>query len=183
MTDEQTQNAPENTPPPPPEKTFTQAEVDDIVQKRLNRERKQFEGWIKPDDHAAVLSTVDDLTHKVQGFERKEFVNGLVSEYGIDPDVVSEINDNNEAEAHAALVKSVADDIGVPADLLFGKDEASLRARGEKLAALNPTRQQETPGDRSATPHRETSRIKRARATEGIIGHDDFHAIFNKKDD
>jgi hypothetical protein len=54
---EEPENKPDDKPADPP-KTFTQAELDDLIEKRIARERKKFEGF-------------DDLKKKAEEFERQ----------------------------------------------------------------------------------------------------------------
>jgi hypothetical protein len=50
--------APESTPPETPDKTFTQADLDRIVQDRLNRDRAKFADY---DDLKAKATKLDEL--------------------------------------------------------------------------------------------------------------------------
>lgn len=107
------------------QRTFSQEDVNRIVQDRLDRERKRFEGF---DDFKAAAERVPDLesknkelTEKVAGFEF----------------------DN--------LVSKVADDFKVPAAALRGKTEDELKAHAEVLKQMNPAgsvipAQHKTPG-------------------------------------
>lgn len=114
-------------------KTFTQEDVDSIVEKRLARERKALEGL-----------DLDALKDKARKFDEAE-AEKLPQLDRVTQERDAAVKRAEEAEAklqayEAAeqlreLVKSVADKEQVPADLLRGSDEAELKAHAQALKA------------------------------------------------
>jgi colicin import membrane protein len=84
---------------PSPEKTFTQAELDDIIQKRLDRERRKLES----DPRLTFLNkqaekygmSVDEYLEAVRQAEEQERINELVNQ-GIPDDVAKEIMESRK---------------------------------------------------------------------------------------
>lgn len=108
---------------PAPDHAFnpitSQEALDAIITKRVERERRKYADY---DDLAAKIGTLEtDLAAanaRVEGFEREA--------------------------AHAALVREVAKETGVPADLLRGSTREEMTAHGKALAEFLTAR--------SATP-------------------------------
>lgn len=108
---------------PAPDHAFnpitSQEALDAIITKRVERERRKYADY---DDLAAKIGTLEtDLaaaTAKVQTYEREA--------------------------AHTALVREVAKETGVPADLLRGSTREEMTAHGKALAEFLTAR--------SATP-------------------------------
>lgn len=108
---------------PAPDQTFTpitsQEALDAIIAKRVDRERRKYADY---DTLAAKIGTLEtDLaaaTAKVETYEREA--------------------------AHTALVREVAKEIGVPAELLRGSTREEMTAHGKALAEFLTAR--------SATP-------------------------------
>lgn len=108
---------------PAPDHAFnpitSQEALDAIITKRVERERRKYADY---DDLAAKIGTLEtDLaaaTAKVQTYEREA--------------------------AHTALVREVAKETGVPADLLRGSTREEITAHGKALAEFLTAR--------SATP-------------------------------
>lgn len=108
---------------PKPDQAFTpitsQEALDAIIAKRVERERRKYADY---DTLAAKIGTLEsDLaaaTAKVETYEREA--------------------------AHTALVREVAKETGVPADLLRGSTREEMTAHGKALA--------EFLASRSATP-------------------------------
>lgn len=98
---------------PKPDQAFTpitsQADLDAIITKRVEREKRKYADY---DALAAKIGTLEsDLataTAKVESYEREA--------------------------AHAALVREVAKETGVPADLLRGSTREEMTAHGKALA-------------------------------------------------
>lgn len=93
----------------------SQEELDRIIQKRLDRERARYEGFdeikARAEKAAELESVAADLRKRVEQFESRD--------------------------ARSALVKKVADDNGVDADLLAemrGDSEDDLTAQAKRLA-------------------------------------------------
>ena len=93
----------------------SQDELDRIIQKRLDRERARYEGFdeikARAEKAAELESVAADLRKRVEQFESRD--------------------------ARSALVKKVADDNGVDADLLAemrGDSEDDLTAQAKRLA-------------------------------------------------
>lgn len=95
---EQVEETPENTEPSQ-EKTFTQTELDDIIQKRLDRERRKME----TDPRLTFLNkqaekygmSVDEYLEAVRQAEEQERINELVNQ-GIPDDVAKEIMESRK---------------------------------------------------------------------------------------
>ena len=102
-----------NDQAPNPDHAFTpitsQEALDSIISKRVERERRKYADY---DTLTAKIGTLEsDLaaaTAKVESYER-------------------------EAE-HTALVREVATEIGVPADLLRGQTREEMTAHGKAIA-------------------------------------------------
>src|SRR6185312_2466466 len=92
----------------------SQEDLDRIIQERVARERKKYEGF-------------DDLKAKADLFDavkaEKETLAGRVAEFEAEKD-------------RAALVSTVADESGVPAAALRGSTLEELTAHAETLKAL-----------------------------------------------
>lgn len=93
------------------ERTYTQAEVDDIVKKRVDRLNRKYEGF-------------EDYKAKAEQFDAR-------ADYD---DVVKERDQLKAAVARRDLLDSVSAKTGVPAALLKGADEAELTASAEAIA-------------------------------------------------
>lgn len=98
---------------PKPDQAFTpitsQEALDSIISKRIERERRKYADY---DTLTAKIGTLEtDLAAaaaKVETYERES--------------------------AHAALIREVAKEIGVPADLLRGSTREEMTAHGQALA-------------------------------------------------
>lgn len=98
---------------PKPDQAFTpitsQEALDSIISKRIDRERRKYADY---DTLTAKISTLEsDLaaaTTKVETYEREA--------------------------AHTALIREVAKETGVPADLLRGSTREEMTAHGKALA-------------------------------------------------
>lgn len=99
-------------------KTFTQAEVDEIVAKRVNASKAQFKAFVSPSDHAALAKAKS---------EAESALHDMTASF-------------ETAKADAIKLK-VGIDAGLPTDLvarLQGVTEEELRADAEKLAQFIP---------------------------------------------
>ena len=71
---------PETIIQPDVEKTFSQAEVNDIIEKRLSRERKKFEEEISK-KHQETLTEVEKLQNMTESQRREYELNKKLAEY------------------------------------------------------------------------------------------------------
>lgn len=93
---------------------FTQEDVNRIVQERLDRERKRFEGFDEYKQAAERLASVEA--------ERNE--------------LAAEIGELRAEKQHRELVEEIAETTGVPARALKGANRAELEAHAEILKPL-----------------------------------------------
>ena len=107
-----------------PAQSFSQEDVDRIVNERLARERKKYEGFddlkTKAEQFDALATERDELAGKVQEFETKA----------------------NRAEA----IVSISEEYGVPASALRGDTADDLKAHAEVLKSLITPRASTVPG-------------------------------------
>lgn len=97
-----------------PDQTFSQEDVDRIVNDRLARERKKFEGYddfkAKAEKFDDVTSERDSLAAKVQEFETRAERNRIAAEVSNEFDIPAAAlrgDTREELEAHAAQLKSL----------------------------------------------------------------------------
>lgn len=106
------------------EKTFTQDEVNQIVQERLFKERKKY-GEIDIDalkaSEASLKAQIDESVAKLTA--ETERADALKAE-------LDSIKKSNEIRD---IREKVAKESGIPADLLHGEDEETCKAEAEKL--------------------------------------------------
>ena len=105
-------------------KTFTQDEVNAIVQDRLFKERKKYEGL----DPEQIKADSEAMTSKLAESEQKlasetERANGLATEL----DALKKANEIRD------IREKVARENNIPVDLLHGEDEESCKAEAERL--------------------------------------------------
>ena len=112
------------TPTETPASTFSQEDVDRIVNDRLARERKKYEGFddlkAKAEQFETAASERDALAQKVAEFEAKE--------------------------QRAALAAEISEATGVPAAALRGDTREELEAHAAQLKSLLPTTAPAIPG-------------------------------------
>lgn len=109
---EHTADAGDNTQPEQSqEQSFSQDDVNRIVQDRLDRERKKFEGFDEYKAAAERLQSVETEKQKLA-------------------DQVAEFEAKTQ---HDQLVAEVAESSGVPQDLLRGSTKEELEAHAEQL--------------------------------------------------
>ena len=139
MTDASPNTDPTNqTDPKPPERSFTQADMDAAINERLKDERKK---------HAAELAKFadyEDLQAKAAKLDELEAANKSEMEKLAEA-AAQAAKRAEEAEAkaakleakaaHDALVAQVASDEGVPADMVHGADEDEMRASAQAFKA------------------------------------------------
>ena len=106
------------------EKTFTQEEVNNIVQERIFKERKKF-GEVDIDalkaSEAALKGQLEESTTKLS--QETERADALKAEL----DAIKKANEIRE------IREKVAKESNIPADLLHGEDEETCKAEAEKL--------------------------------------------------
>lgn len=104
--------------------TFTQEEVDKMVETRVYKERKRFADY-------------DELKEKAQKFDE---MNGstneeLLKERQRADELQSQLDALNEQNAIRSTKEKVSSETGVPANLLTGNDEETCRAQAEAIKA------------------------------------------------
>lgn len=106
------------------EKTFTQEEVNNIVQERIFKERKKF-GEVDIDalkaNEAALKGQLEESATKLS--QETERADALKKEL----DAIKKANEIRE------IREKVAKESNIPADLLHGEDEETCKAEAEKL--------------------------------------------------
>lgn len=91
------------------EKKFTQEEVNDIVEKRLNRERKKLAGVLSVEDPREA-----ELSKRERAVEIKEIkadMKGVLMEYGLPEDALEllDYTDKESCDKSMEVLKKVAD--------------------------------------------------------------------------
>ena len=112
-------------------KTFTQEEVNSIVQDRLYKERKKYEGI-----------DLDALKEKASKFDEMEEANKTELQKANERAMALETELNNLKSANEIrdIRERVAQETNVPASLLTGTTEEECRAQADGIKAYaNPT--------------------------------------------
>ena len=115
----------EVTPAQEPEKTFTQSELNAILTDRLSRERGKYSDYEELKSKAAQFDAAEEA-RKTELEKATEKANALQKE-------LDEIKKANEIRA---MKDRVAQDTGLPADMLeflTGTDEEACKAQAKKL--------------------------------------------------
>lgn len=120
------------------DKTFTQAEVDSIVEGRLAREREKYADYDSLKDKAGKYDEMQ-AKGKTDLEKEKEKCNSLEAE----------LNKLKKADTVRQVREKVAKDTSVPAELLTGEDEESCKKQAE--AILKFAKPKTYPGTRSST--------------------------------
>ena len=113
----------------------SQAELDRIIQKRLDRERARYEGFdeIKQRaERAAELESVaEDLRKRVEAFESREarsvLVRKVASDNGVDHELLSEMRGDSEEEL-TAQAKRLAERLKPVAPVIPGQAKSPENA-------------------------------------------------------
>lgn len=125
--------------------TFTQAQVDEIVKKRLQREREHYSDYEELKDKAAKFDEAEN--QKKSELER---VNDELAS------TKAELESLKKVSAVKSVREKVAAEMGVPANLLHGEDEESCKAEAEAINSFIQTKQPGYPavkdGGESRTP-------------------------------
>lgn len=112
-------------------KTFTQEEVNGIVNDRLTRERKKYEGI-----------DLEALKSKAAKFDEMEAANKSELEKANDKvhALEAELNGIKKANELNSMREAVAKEIGIPTNLLTGNSEEECREQAEAIKAFaNPS--------------------------------------------
>lgn len=112
-------------------KTFTQDEVNTIVQERLFKERKKYEGI-----------DLDALKEKASKFDEMEEANKTELQKANERAIAleAELNSLKSANEIRDIREKVAQETNVPANLLTGNTEEECKAQAEGIKAFaNPT--------------------------------------------
>lgn len=104
------------------EKTFTQAELNAIIQKRVAEVAGKYENYEELKEKAQRLDKIeeDSKTELQKATERAE-------------SLTAELEALKAANAERDLKNKIAAETGVPASLLRGSSEADLRAQAEAI--------------------------------------------------
>ena len=129
-----------------PESTFSQEDVNRIVQERLQREREKY-------------SDYDELKTAAERAQELEAEKTTLAER------VAEFEAKEERQQ---LVSTVADETGVPADALRGDTKEELEAHAEVLKSLMKTTGPVIPGQEKR-PHKVEESDER-KAVKGLFG-------------
>lgn len=131
----------------PEPKSFTQEQVDQIVERRLAKERGKYKDYDELKTKAMKLdemenagkSEIDKLTESNAALRKQ-------------------IDDAAAEKQHAEWVSEVAKDKGVPAELLRGSTRDELEAHAELLhKALNPSSKAPQVRNQTRTPSHQNS--------------------------
>ena len=120
--------------------TFTQDDVNRIVQERLQREREKY-------------SDYDELKTAAERAQELEAEKTTLAE---------RVAEFEAKEEHSKLVAQVADDAGVPADALRGSTKEELDAHAEVLKSLMKTTGPVIPGQEKRPNKVEDSEERKA---------------------
>lgn len=106
-------------------KTYTQAEMNTIIQDRLKRERAKYEGF-------------EELKAKAAKFDEQEEANK--TELQKAQERAKELEEKLQKKEHEETVremkKKIAEECKVPADLLTGETEDECRAQAQAIMAF-----------------------------------------------
>ena len=103
-------------------KTFTQAEIDSIIEGRLARERQKYADY-------------DSLKEKAGEYDKLQEANKTELQKATEKAeaLQRELDQLKNATKLQSIRESVAKDTGVPAELLTGEDEAACKAQAEAI--------------------------------------------------
>lgn len=105
-----------------PEKTFTQKELDEIVENRLMRERSKYANY-------------DEIVEKAKKFDETEEANKSELQKATEKisSLESELEKRNKKDEIREIRATVGKELNVPSDLLVGETEEECRAYAKKL--------------------------------------------------
>lgn len=104
------------------EKTFTQAELDKIVQERVGRERAKFEGY---DDLKAKAQKLDEMEEARKSELQKAQERADAAE--------AQLKKMQHEKDIQAMRTKVASEKGVPAELLTGETEEACSTQADNI--------------------------------------------------
>ena len=106
-------------------KTFTQAELDAIVQDRVKRERSKYEGF-------------EDFKAKAQKFDEQEEANKTELQKAQEraEELEAKLKKKEHEETIRQMKKQVAEEFKVPADLLTGETEDDCRTQAQAIMSF-----------------------------------------------
>lgn len=116
--------APTGTPAEPAGRTFTQADVDQIVADRLARERGKYQDYETLKEKAAAFDAAEEARKS-----ELEKAQDAASKAQAELDALKKANAARDMRA------KVAKETGVPAELLSGDDENACRDQAKALQA------------------------------------------------
>ncbi len=107
------------------ERTWTQSQLEAIVQERLDRERAKY-------------SDYEDMKAKAQKYDEAEEANKSELEKATEKAVAlqNELDAMKKADRIRAIKAKAAEETGVPASLLHGEDEETCKAEAQAILAF-----------------------------------------------
>ena len=107
-------------------KTFTQDELNAIVGERLKREREKYADYEALKEKASKLDEIEEASKSElqKATERAQRLE-------------AELKGLRRADELRQLKENIANEIGVPADLLSGEDEESLTSHAKAIKAYH----------------------------------------------
>jgi uncharacterized protein YhaN len=109
-------------------KTFTQEELNGIVEERIKRERAKYEGY-------------DDLKAKAEEYDKMVEANKTELQKATEraDQLQSQLDKMLKADEIRKVREKVAAETGVPAGLLSGEDEESCKAQADGILSFATT--------------------------------------------
>lgn len=106
-------------------KTFTQADLDRIVQERVNRERAKYEGF-------------EELKAKAQKFDEQEEANKTELQKAQEraTELEEKLKKREHEDSIREMKKKVADEMKIPADLLTGETEEACMEQAKAIMSF-----------------------------------------------
>lgn len=103
-------------------KTFTQADLDRIVQERVNRERAKYEGF-------------EDFKAKAQKYDEQEEANKTELQKAQEraTELEAKLKQREHEDSVREMKKKVADEMKVPVDLLTGDTEEACKEQAQAI--------------------------------------------------
>ena len=105
-----------------PERTFTQAEMNAIIRDRVNREKEKYADYDTLREKAEKFDAAQEAA-KSDLEKETERANGLQKQ----------LDALLRADSLRQLREKVAQETGVPANLLFGEDEETCKAQADAI--------------------------------------------------
>lgn len=111
-----------NEPTAEPERTFTQAEMNAIIRDRVNREKEKYADYETLKEKAGKYDAAEEAA-KSDLEKETERANALQQQ----------LNELLRKDTLRQVREKVAQETGVPADLLFGDSEEACKAQAEGI--------------------------------------------------